>query len=217
MTKEEAERRAQQEKEQGEVHAHNNLHHHHIPPKPTVDGNVEIPPHSPRNEEEVEKTLADAERSTDKQTGKQGRRRSEEEKPDRTLVTHTNDARISTTLPIVQEVGENGSRQSSRRGDETPDEKHETDHVPEEQGAQLGEEPHQDQEHKHVEYTVTDDEHHFHHHDKNKEETLKAPLDGQEVEVEVDSRRVSKPPRIASGIIPATTPMYGEDEIGVAR
>lgn len=227
MTKEEAGRRAEQQKQSNEVNAHNNLHHHHIPEKPSMDGDAESPlrtAHSPRDDREVERTLAEAEKSTDKQTGKKGRRRSEEEKPDRTLGTHTNDARISTTLPIVQEAGENGSRHSSRRGDDTFDEKR--DSVDNDKRNDIGEmddtrkeqttSASEDQQPGVVEYTVTDDDHHlFHHHQHEDEQHMQAPLDDQEVEDE--KKRRSKPPRIESGIIPPTTPMYGEDEIGIAR
>jgi len=118
MTKEEAERRAHQEDQQNEeVHAHNALHHHHIPPKHSTDGtdgHVEVPPH-PRSDRDVAQTLEAAERSTDAQTSRKGRRRSEEEKPDRTLLTHRHgdEGRGSTTLPIVQEGKENSSHHSS--------------------------------------------------------------------------------------------------------
>lgn len=215
MTKEEAERRAQQEKGQGEVNAHNYLHHHHIPEKPKHD-NIEVPPHGPRDEEKVEQTLAAAEKSADKQTGHKGRRKSEEEKPDRTLHTHTTDARLATTLPIVQEAGENGSHHSSRRGNDTPDESpgNSMERGEAESNSDEG------QNSKTVEYTVTDDDHLSHLCGKSDEqvdgeEHMQAPLGEQSVDH--DSKRQSKPPRIASGIIPTTTPMYGEEEIGIAR
>lgn len=225
MSKEEAEKRAEQENEKEAappVNAHNNLHHHHIPEKPQMDGDAGFPvrtEHSPRNDGEVEKTLAAAEKSADNQTGKKGRRKSEEDKPDRTLGTFTNDGRISTTLPIVQEVGENGSRNSSRRGDSTLDEKRErgSEHEDgssnhEDTSALLGEQPSM------VEYTVTDDDHHFLHPERHEEDGhMQAPLDDADVEDEGERRRRSKPPRIESGIIPQITPMYGEDEIGIAK
>lgn len=231
MSKEEAEKRAEHEQESTEVNAHNNLHHHHIPEKPQVDGDAGLPlrlEHSPRNDREVERTLAEAEKYTDKQTGKKGRRKSEEDKPDRTLGTHKDDARISTTLPIVQEVGENGSRNSSRRGDDASDEKRSRDSevghaVNDEKESTAQEETTsatQDEEPSVVEYTVTDDDHHHflqhHQHEKHEEEHhMQAPLDDQQVDDE--GRRRSKPPRIESGIIPQIAPMYGEDEIGIAR
>lgn len=235
MSKEEAAKRAENETEPKEVNAHNNLHHHHIPEKSHMDGSTSAPPrieHSPRNDGEVEKTLAEAEKSTDKQTGKKGRRKSEEDKPDRTLGTFTNDARISATLPIVQEVGENGSRNSSRRGDESSDEKRgrsseeedlgkledsidKEDHSHRQPTSSVSDEEHPDM----VEYTVTDDDHHLlHNHHHEKEEHMQVPLDDSEVIDEDERRRRrSKPPRIESGIIPQITPMYGEDEIGIAK
>jgi len=138
MTQEEAERRAHQEGQQTEeVNAHNTLHHHHIPPRHSTDGadgHVEIPPH-PRNDREVEKTLEAAERSTDAQTGRKGRTRSEEDKPDRTLLTHrhADEGRGSTTLPIVQEGKENSSHHSSSHRNShhsVVDDQDEKQHVP---------------------------------------------------------------------------------------
>lgn len=222
MSKEEAERRAEQErqnpKESKEVSAHNNLHHHHIPEKSSMDGKIEVPPHSPRNDKEVEKTLSEAEKSVDKQTGKKGRRRSEEEKPERTLGTHTNDARVSTTLPIVQEVGENSSRHSSRRGKDSPEGKRESEAVEDAENSAVRTMPSTEtQGPKTVEYTVKDDDLHLHSLKKEEEGHTTAPLDDQAVEDEDDKRRRSKPPRIESGIIPTMTPLYREDEIGIAK
>lgn len=138
MTKEEADRRAQQEGQQmEEVNAHNYMHHHHIPPKHSTDGadgHVEVPPH-PRSDRDVAQTLEAAEKSTDAQTSWKGRRRSEEEKPDRTLLTHrhADEGRGSTTLPIVQEGKENSSHHSSshrnsQHGD--ADDQQEKQHIP---------------------------------------------------------------------------------------
>lgn len=209
LTKEEAERRAQQESQSSEVDAHNALHHHHIPEKPNKEGQVEIPPRSPRNEFEVEKTLEEAQKSTDKQTGEKGRRRSEEEKPDRTLLTHT-EPRLSATLPVVQETRETSSQRSSRNGEDSDrvNEKNE-DHP------QGGSQNHES-DHK-VEYSVTSDDEG----EGKLQDFVVAPLNSKEhcepEAIDADSKRVSKPPRIGSGIIPTLSPMYRDDEIGIAR
>lgn len=250
MTREEATKRAEvqgTQHEMEEVNAHNTMHHHHIPPKPSLDGadGHVVPPHSPRDDAEVEATIHAAQKSTDKQTGEKGRRRSEDEKPDRTLLTQSNDARHSTTLPIVQEARENSSQNSSRNGDaeEQYDEKTQfTDDGPSQEpernpGAQQAKshEPtsqHADhaQQGKYaeptVEYTVTEDnKRHFH----RRHDHMKAPLDAQvQEEPEINgidgvkdtddlSRRISKPPRLGSGIIPTLTPLYKEEEIGIAK
>lgn len=259
MTKEEAERRAHQERGQvEEVNAHNNMHHHHIPPKSSTDGAggyLEVPPHRLRNDHDVEKTLDAAEKSTDKQTGPKGRRRSEEEKPDRTLLTHANEreGRTSTTLPMVQEAKENSSHHSSSHRNSQNgemDERDEKQHFPDADGHL--DEPNQNSNHKDmqqvkdgyfqdqnheasqnhtIEYTVSAKDE-----DGEKQKyQMEAPLDSRsqghlDVEPEHDShseahvdprpepeRRISKPPRIGSGIIPTLTPLLREDEIGIAR
>lgn len=62
----------------------------------------------------VEKTMAKAQKQTDKSTPtEKGRGGSEEEKPERILRT-TEDPRSSSLLPVVSEVGENGSHGSQR-------------------------------------------------------------------------------------------------------
>lgn len=66
------------------------------------------PPGSPMA---VEHTMAKAQKQVDRETSEKGRRRSEEEKPQRTLLT-TEDANRNTLLPVVSE--ENG--ESSRNG-----------------------------------------------------------------------------------------------------
>lgn len=259
MTKEEAARRAEHENgETEEIRAHNIMHHHHIPEMrrpPTVDGNLEIP-RSPRNELEVEQTMNAAEVSTDKQTSSEkGRRRSEEEKPERTLLTNspadTREHRMSTTLPIVQETKETSSHNSSRNSRSSGLE----DQLREQ--ASQSEKSRQQNEHagQVVEYTVTSEDHHlFHRHHSDQDQTeikqsMKAPLDGQSVDEEplhragVESakpatpekpekseeqpkihrcspkQRISKPPRIDSGIIPKldADPLVRPDEIGIAK
>lgn len=200
MTKEEAERRAAQGRGSGQVNAHNNLRRQHLRSKPSTDSNAQAELHSPRNDAEVEKTLSEAEKYTDKQTGKEGRRKSEEEKGDRTLGTLATDGRMSTTLPIVQEAGENSSHHGSQRGDETPDQRN----------SQA-----QEVEHRTVEYAVIDDDHHFCGGADKHKEHVEAPLGDQGVEDDCPS--ASKPPRLESGIIPTITPLYREDEIGIAK
>lgn len=221
MTEEEAARRKQQEGHQQpeKVNAHNTLHHHHIPPEPTVDGHVEVR-HSPRNDLVVEKTLDAAQRSADKQTGEKGRRRSEEEQPDRTLLTHTNEARVSTTLPVVQETRETSSHHSSRhdRDSDNEDSEQQPNVASSESHAQ-----HHHPEHI-VEYTVTG-ENCFGSKDHNDEQTMTAPLDSTEQlqlgehrpQADGHTRPVSKPPRIESGIIPTLDPLLRDEEIGLAK
>ncbi|KPI44944.1 Phosphatidylinositol 4-phosphate 5-kinase its3 [Cyphellophora attinorum] len=71
------------------------------------------PPGSPMA---VEHTMAKAQKQVEKETGKEGRRRSEEEKPQRTLLT-AEDAKSNTLLPMVsEETGEGGSRNGSATG-----------------------------------------------------------------------------------------------------
>lgn len=216
MTKEEAERRAQQEARSSEVDAHNILHHRHVPGTPSMDGNVEIPPHSPRDDMEVEKTLDEAQKSTDKQTSEKGRRRSEEEKPDRTLLTYTNEPRASETrgsmtLPVVQEARENSSDRGSQKEEPSDHNDQQRHQAPNPTRVQNHESEHM------VEYTVTGDDRG----NNGLKDFIIAPLDAQDrSETDKqgeDSRRVSKPPRIGSGIIPTLSPLYGDDEIGVAR
>lgn len=247
MTKEEAERRAQQEGQQmEEVNAHNNMHHHHIPHTSMdgADGHVEVP-NRPRNDHDVEHTLDAAEKSTDAQTGRKGRRRSEEEKPDRTLLTHTHEGRASTTLPIVQEAKENSSNHSSKSSLhhnsqlDDADGQNEKQHHPDgnleksEEVKQLvpnGIPPQKNHDtNPTIEYTVSgkDDD------GEKQEYRMEAPLDSQSqghLDVEPESeakehldarpepeRRISKPPRIDSGVIPTLAPLLRDDEIGVAR
>jgi len=247
MTKEEADRRAQQEGQQSEeVNAHNNRHHHHIPPKHSnegADGHLEIPSHRPRNDHDVERTLDAAQESTEQQTGRKGRRRSEEEKPDRTLLTHTNEGRVSTTLPIVQEARENSSNHSSSHRNSQHDNTEKQDEKQELPNAHL-EKPfytekqrtadHRSWQQEHeangtVEFTVTgeDDD------GKKHKYSMEAPLDSRsqghldvepsaQSEKDLDARpepprRISIPPRIASGTIPTLTPLIKDDEIGIAR
>lgn len=191
MTKEEAARRAEHEGEPTEVHAHNLVHHHHIPElnrPPTVDGNLEIP-RSPRDELEVEQTMNAAEKSTDKQTNSEkGRRVSEEEKPDRTLLTNSypevREHRMSTTLPIVQETRETSSHNSSRNSHSSGVEEQLRDQKAEaEKQRPAIEEPEQV-----VEYTVTSEDHHLIDRLRSDREeteihqTMKAPLDAQVID-----------------------------------
>lgn len=74
------------------------------------------PPGSPMA---VEHTMAKAQKQVDRETSDKGRRRSEEEKPQRTLLT-TEDAKSNTLLPVVSE--ENG--ESSRNGSATASRSH---------------------------------------------------------------------------------------------
>lgn len=262
MTKEEAARRAEHEEEVEEVHAHNIMHHHHIPEMyrpPTVDGNLEIP-RSPRNEAEVERTMNAAERSTDSQTdSEKGRRQSEEEKPQRTLLTNSptevREHRMSTTLPIVQEARETSSHNSSRnsRSSGLENQLREQATMSDKSRQENGDSG------QVVEYTVTSDDHHlFHRHHSDRQQTevhqsMKAPLDAQVIDDEPDfnhksqvpaenakpatpekpdkteeqtkihrcspKQRISKPPRIDSGIIPKldADPLVRPDEIGIAK
>lgn len=130
MTKEEAERRKTLDGDHKEpVDAHNVMHHHHIPPAPintSLDGAKSHEQQSPispmfNDSRNVEKTMRKAQKQADKSTGSKSRRESEEELPDRTLTSITvpegepREHRNSTTLPVVQEVGE-GSSDISRSG-----------------------------------------------------------------------------------------------------
>jgi len=239
MTKEEAQRRATQESEQLVTDAYNVLHNHHNLLKTSSDGAVDgAISHSPRNDFEVEKTLEKAQKSTDRQTSEKGRQRSEnEDVPDRTLMTHTTEARVSTTLPIVQEDQEgSSSRQSSRS-----DMKREASTVDEKQhhaellsvddghlhpGAIFGShhrhhsrlvsdegliDQQQDDIHEYrtpVEYTVTGGTF-----GEKEQWEMKAPMSSEAVTE--NPHRISKPPRIDSGIIPSLAPMYKDEEIGI--
>lgn len=74
------------------------------------------PPGSPMA---VEQTMAKAQKQVDRETSEKGRRRSEEEKPSRTLLT-TEDQKSNTLLPAVsEENGENGSRSGSATASRT--------------------------------------------------------------------------------------------------
>jgi hypothetical protein len=76
------------------------------------------PPGSPMA---VEHTMEKAQMQVDRETSDKGRRRSEEEKPNRTLLT-AEDGKTSTLLPVVSEEGGEGSRggsvSASARGSE---------------------------------------------------------------------------------------------------
>lgn len=222
MTNEEAVRRAEQhgQDEETEVNAHNNLHHHHIPHSKTLDDEanrpVEVPPHSPRDEADVERTLYAAQKSTDRQTSDKGRGQTEEEKPDRTILTHTNEARMSTTLPIVQEARENSSHRSSRnsRNESREDVNEKRSVLADADTEPVPTHVTEDKEQT-IPYRATEGN------NQDQEYRMEAPLDfgpQDTLDVETDSpRRVSKPPRIGSGIIPTLSPLYRDDEIGIAR
>jgi hypothetical protein len=68
------------------------------------------PPGSPMA---VEHTMAKAQKQVDRETSDKGRRRSEEEKPSRTLLT-AEDGKNSALLPVVSEENGEGSRGGSR-------------------------------------------------------------------------------------------------------
>jgi hypothetical protein len=68
------------------------------------------PPGSPMA---VEQTMAKAQKQVDRETSDKGRRRSEEEKPSRTLLT-AEDGKNSALLPVVSEENGEGSRGGSR-------------------------------------------------------------------------------------------------------
>ncbi|ETN44298.1 uncharacterized protein HMPREF1541_10478 [Cyphellophora europaea CBS 101466] len=74
------------------------------------------PPGSPMA---VEHTMAKAQKQVDRETGEKGRRRSEEEKPVRTLLT-TEDAKSHTLLPVVSEENMEGSRVGSASASRSP-------------------------------------------------------------------------------------------------
>ena len=220
MSKEEADRRKENGTPAEMVNAHNNLHHHHFTHNPddAAQINSGMPLHSPRNDFDVEKTLDAAQRSTDKQTSDKGRRRSEEEKPDRTLLTHTqNDPRASTTLPIVQEAArENSSHHSSNVSRNVSRDETTIDASPQQSSNKDKYEEDEDQEPRTVEYTVKEDSHFRH----SEEYHMKAPLDSHSqghLILEPVGQRPEKPPRIGSGITAPLPPMYRDDEIGIAR
>ena len=73
---------------------------------------VDVPPGSPAA---VERTMEKAQKATDKQTGSEGRRRSEEEKPSRTLQT-MDEQRSSALLPVVTEGKEDAESEGGSRG-----------------------------------------------------------------------------------------------------
>ena len=66
----------------------------------------------------VERTMEKAQKATDKQTGSEGRRRSEEEKPSRTLQT-TEEQRGNALLPVVTEGKEDADSEGGSRGAST--------------------------------------------------------------------------------------------------
>ena len=79
------------------------------------------PPGSPAA---VEHTMAKAQKQVDRETGKEGRRRSEEEKPQRTLLT-AEDGKSNTLLPVVSEENGEGSRNgSAASGSRNPSQNH---------------------------------------------------------------------------------------------
>lgn len=77
--------------------------------------NDKSPPGSPVA---VERTMAKAQKQVNKETGEKGRRRSEEEKPSRTLLTAEDEGRVM--LPVVSEEngGESGAGSRSRSRDD---------------------------------------------------------------------------------------------------
>ena len=127
MTREEAERRQTGETNRSELGTVNDRSRQNSNLKPlpslgipgqsqqiaTTDGG-RSPPGSPLA---VEKTMKKAQKQVNRETdgGKEGRRRSEEEKPSRTLLTSPGDG---TLLPVVSE--ENMSARSSRGNSLTP-------------------------------------------------------------------------------------------------
>ncbi|KAK5106181.1 Phosphatidylinositol-4-phosphate 5-kinase [Lithohypha guttulata] len=234
-TKEEAERRAEQQGHQStEIDAHNVLHHHHIPPghrsraHSNVDGQVDhsFTPHSPRNNVEVEKTLEAAEKSADKQTDdRKGRLASEAEKPDRTLLTAESATRAGTMLPVVTEDKEGSSRQASQQSSVHEDEArgerttHSTPRMHEDES----------QNGRTVEYTVTSEDD-----DSKPSQQIVTPLDSTEqpqLEPNIENDTTensntapltkipSRPPRIESGIVPTLDrdPLVMDEEVGLAR
>lgn len=74
----------------------------------------------PRSPVEVEKTMAKAQKSLDKQANLKGRGRSEvEDIPKKTLSTKMEEGRLSTVLPMVQETGESSSERSIKDEERT--------------------------------------------------------------------------------------------------
>lgn len=252
MSKEEAERRTKEEgKQSTDVNAHNAAHHHHIPSgnrsrsqsnaDHLIDGTTM--PRSPRNEVAVEETLYAAEKSADKQTdSRKGRKRSEEEKPDRTLLTAESGPRLSATLPVVSEDKEGSSRHGSHRSSRNEEQLNENDNAKDGPADPYRtNETHEvssDTPQKHttphdrhfVEYEVTSKD------STNKEpEHVLAPMDSGEqlppstlMDDIVDepeaigtsaTRIPSKPPRIESGIVPKLDgqPLLDDADIGLAR
>lgn len=194
MTKEEADRRATLESDRPSVDAHNLMHHHHIPPSNNglTDGAAIEPIHSPRPPEEVEKTMEKAQEYTDKQTSSKGRRRSEEEDvPDRTLGVHQDSTKPAALLPVVAEAPEGSSQKSEKStGLSAPQIEHSpiSDH-----GMKAPEELAYDEKTEAVR-------------SRERVETI------TETEFEFDEKRVSKPPRIGSGIIPTLTPLMDSSD-----
>lgn len=136
MTKEEADRRKTQESttRPENVNAHNSIHHHHIPSpiRTTFDGEtseIQTPASttaSPRSP--VDRVMRKAHKQVEKTASE--KEDSNELVPDRTLrTTDEGPGRNSTTLPVVEEVGEGSeiskknSRNSRQRSQSEYDEK----------------------------------------------------------------------------------------------
>ena len=130
MTREEAQRRETQE-------SHRPGDHIAVGSASAENLGRPIPGSSPieRDDPAVERTMRKAQKQTDKATNlAKGRIESEEEKPDRTLIT-AQDTRASMTLPAVKESGESGSSsEHHKRALSPPDEA-------EEEGSELNSSP----------------------------------------------------------------------------
>lgn len=206
MTQEEAERRATREEDRVDaVDAHNNLHHHHIPPPPESLDGAAYDTGTTQRADAVEETMAKAQQATDKQTSEKGRRRSEEEDvPDRTLLTYEQEGRHSTTLPVVQETGEGSSSISARSGSDAAN-TNDTEVMDADPPEMLAEKDGSQHEPRRDENGERQDLHY---------DTADSDSRSQ------DPKRISKPPRIASCIIPTLSPLSvetDEDEGQIGR
>lgn len=235
MTKEEAERRTTMEiDDRGSLDAHNMLHHHHLPSPiiTNLDGansNEKYSPMSPLSSSPiaVDKTMQRAQKQADKSTGSKSRRESEEEVPDRTLRTTTihdgevREGRNSTTLPVLEEVGEisDTSRSASREQPHASVMKHtgirksstsKSRRLSEEQEKEQFYTPQLPQEifHSPVEYPEST---------RSAVNNAFRPINSDELS-SADSPggiKRDKPPRLGSGLIPHLEPMYASlDAIG---
>ena len=193
---------------------------------------VDVPPGSPAA---VERTMEKAQKATDKQTGSEGRRRSEEEKPSRTLQT-MDEQRSSALLPVVTEGKEDAESEGGSRGasttrelDDTSNEKlpppaHDTRRGRSSEGIRLvsnassnaekDSDDHARQEMQQIqgEFTTTKE---CWNGSKVQDQVDRSPHEKEEDDDDVDEKEPashevvgrSKPPRINSDLIPRMSPL----------